>query len=191
RQTAPLDAAARAAHIAVIEQAPARIRSLVAGITEAQLATSYRSGGWTVRQIVHHIPDSHMNAYVRMKLAATEESPTVKTYDEAKWAELPEARTAPVEVSLALVDALHRRWVGILSCCRRANRRRGCAARPACIPSRCSCRRASSSRGRCAGWSRPTRSCRVSRITASAKRCISRTRTAMASRCTAIGLATC
>ena len=124
RQTAPLDAAARAAHIAVIEQAPARIRSLVAGITEAQLVASYRPGGWTVRQIVHHIPDSHMNAYVRMKLAATEESPTVKTYDEAKWAELPEARTAPVEVSLALVDALHRRWVAFLRALPEADLRR-------------------------------------------------------------------
>ena len=110
----PLDAATRATHIAVIEEAPSRFRSLVAGLSEAQLDTPYRPGGWTVRQVIHHVPDSHMNAYVRMKLAATEESPTVKTYEESRWAELPEARTGPVEMSLALLEALHRRWVAFL-----------------------------------------------------------------------------
>ena len=114
RHPEPFDPATRAAHISVIEQAPARFRSLVAGITDAQLAATYRPGGWTVRQIVHHVPDSHMNAYIRMKLAATEDSPTVKTYEEGQWAELPEARTAPIDISLALLDALHRRWVAFL-----------------------------------------------------------------------------
>ena len=110
----PLDAAARDSHIAILEAAPARFRELVNGLSDRQLDTRYRPGGWTVRQVIHHVPDSHMNAYVRMKLAATEESPTVKTYEESLWAELPEARTAPVEMSLALLDALHRRWVAFL-----------------------------------------------------------------------------
>jgi len=109
-----LDATARAAHVSVIEDAPRRLRSQVRGITEAQLGASYRPGGWTVRQLVHHIPDSHMNAYIRMKLAATEESPTVKTYEEARWAELPEASQGPIDMSLVLLDGLHQRWVAFL-----------------------------------------------------------------------------
>ena len=102
------------AAIAAIEAAPARLRAAVAGLDDAQLDTPYRPGGWTVRQLVHHVADSHLNAYVRCKLALTEERPAIKTYEEKLWAELPEARTAPVEVSLALLAALHERWVLVL-----------------------------------------------------------------------------
>lgn len=114
RTTAPLDSTTRAAHLAVIERTPRAVRDLVRGLEDARLAASYRPGGWTVRQLVHHLADSHMNAYVRMKLAATEDRPSVKTYEEARWAELPEARTGPVDMSLALLDALHERWVAFL-----------------------------------------------------------------------------
>lgn len=89
---------------------PTRVRDAVAGLTGAQLDTPYREGGWTVRQLVHHVPDSHLNAYVRMKWTVTEDGPTIKTYDEKRWSELGDARTAPVEVSLALLSALHARW---------------------------------------------------------------------------------
>jgi len=114
RLTTPLDRAARTAHIDTIELTPARFRSLVSDRSEAQLDTPYRPGGWTVRQVVHHVPDSHMNAYIRMKFAITEESPSIKAYDEARWAELPEARTAPADMSVTLLEGLHRRWVAFL-----------------------------------------------------------------------------
>jgi hypothetical protein len=114
RVTAPLDAGARRACIETIEQAPARFRALVAGRSERELDTPYRPDGWTVRQVVHHVPDSHMNAYIRMKFAITEDGPAIKAYDEARWAELPEAKSGPVEISLALLDSLHRRWVAFL-----------------------------------------------------------------------------
>ena len=107
----PLDPATRVALVRTIEDTPARFRSLVGGLSDAQLDTPYRPGGWTVRQVVHHVPESHMNAYIRMKLAATEDSPAIKTYEEQLWAELPDARTAPAELSLSLLEALHRRWV--------------------------------------------------------------------------------
>lgn len=110
RLSAPPDAATRLAHVKTIEDTPALFRSLVAGLSEAQLEATYRPGGWTIRQVVHHVPDSHMNAYVRMKLAVTEDSPAIRTYEEQLWAELPDARTGPVEMSLALLEALHRRW---------------------------------------------------------------------------------
>lgn len=93
---------------------PAELRRAISGLAEAQLDTPYRPGGWTVRQVVHHVPDSHLNAYVRMKLALTEDEPTIRTYEEARWAELPEARTASPEVSLALLEALHARWTLLL-----------------------------------------------------------------------------
>ena len=93
-----------------IEQTPARLRAAVEGLSDTQLDTPYRDGGWTVRQVVHHVPDSHMNSYVRFKLALTEDDPTIRPYLEDRWAELPEARTAPIELSLALLDSLHRRW---------------------------------------------------------------------------------
>jgi DinB superfamily len=114
RLKAPLDRAARTAHIEAIAVAPARFRSLVSGRSEAQLDTPYRPGGWTVRQVVHHVPDSHMNAYIRMKFAITEEAPAIKAYDEARWAELPDAKTGPADMSVALLEALHRRWVAFL-----------------------------------------------------------------------------
>ncbi|MGI8989258.1 MAG: YfiT family bacillithiol transferase [Bryobacteraceae bacterium] len=101
----------RAQWIAEIAETPARLRSAVEGLTPEQLDTPYRPGGWTVRQVVHHLPDSHMNSYIRFRLALTEEEPVVKPYQEAKWAELADARTAPVEVSLALLEAIHGRWV--------------------------------------------------------------------------------
>jgi hypothetical protein len=105
------DSAAVAAAIEAIEALPARLRAAVAGLDEAQLDTPYRPGGWTVRQLVHHVADSHINAYVRCKFALTEERPAIKAYEEKLWAELPEARTAPVELSLRLLEALHERWV--------------------------------------------------------------------------------
>ena len=114
RLQAPLDRAARAAHIDIIEQTPAIFLSLTTGRTDAQLDTPYRPGGWTVRQVVHHVPDSHINAYIRMKFAVTEDAPAIKAYDETKWAELPEAKTGPAGMSVALLDALHRRWVMFL-----------------------------------------------------------------------------
>ena len=76
----------------------------MAGLNDAQLDTPYRPGGWTVRQVVHHVPDSHLNAYTRIRLALTEDTPTIKPYEEARWAELPDARTLPVEVSLRLLE---------------------------------------------------------------------------------------
>jgi len=94
-----------------IEQTPARLRAAVQGLSEQQLNTPYRNGGWTVRQVVHHVPDSHMNAYIRFKLALTEEEPTIRPYMEDRWAELPESRSAPVELSLALLENLHTRWM--------------------------------------------------------------------------------
>jgi uncharacterized damage-inducible protein DinB len=93
---------------------PARMRAAVAGLSDAQLDTRYRPGGWTVRQVVHHVPDSHINSYMRFRLALTEDQPTIKPYEEKRWAELPDARTAPVEVSLALLESLHARWVPLL-----------------------------------------------------------------------------
>ena len=104
----------RAKLIAEIAAAPAALRAAVARLKPAQLDTPYRDGGWTVRQVAHHLPDSHMNAYVRMRLALTENNPTVKTYDEAKWAELPDAKTMPVEPSLAILQAVHERWTTLL-----------------------------------------------------------------------------
>lgn len=97
-----------------IEQAPARLRAAVQGLSERQLDTPYREGGWTVRQVVHHLPDSHLNSYVRFKLALTEEEPIIRPYLENLWAELPEAKTAAPAVSLALLESLHGRWVMML-----------------------------------------------------------------------------
>jgi uncharacterized damage-inducible protein DinB len=96
-----------------IARAPALLRTAVTGLDDRQLDTPYRPGGWTVRQVVHHVPESHMNAYVRFKLALTEDVPTIKPYNQARWAETPDTR-APVEVSLALLEALHVRWVMLL-----------------------------------------------------------------------------
>jgi hypothetical protein len=100
--------------IGAIAEAPARLASAVANLTPAQLDTPYRPGGWTVRQVVHHVPDSHLNSYVRFKLALTEDEPTIKTYEEGLWAELGDIKTTPVETSLALLENLHKRWVVLL-----------------------------------------------------------------------------
>ena len=114
RPTAPLGDEERDALIQDIARMPAALRAVVTGLSDGQLQRPYRPGGWTVRQVCHHLPDSHVNAYVRMKLAATEDAPTIKPYAEARWAELPEAKTGPVEVSLDLLDALHFRWTSFL-----------------------------------------------------------------------------
>ena len=100
--------------IEVIAAAPQRLRQAVSGLDETQLETPYRDGGWTVRQVVHHVPESHMNAYVRFKLALTEETPTIRPYDESRWAQTEDVRLTPIEVSLALLDSLHARWVPLL-----------------------------------------------------------------------------
>lgn len=97
-----------------IEQAPTKLRDALKGLSDQQINTPYRDGGWTVRQVTHHVPDSHMNAYIRFKLALTEDEPTIRLYMEDRWAELPEAKQAPVEVSLALLDSLHHRWTMML-----------------------------------------------------------------------------
>jgi uncharacterized damage-inducible protein DinB len=104
----------RRALIAQVAETPARLADAIGGWPDERLDTPYRDGGWTVRQVVHHLPDSHLNAYVRMKLALTEQEPAVKTYDEAAWADLPDSRDTPVAVSQALLDALHRRWVALM-----------------------------------------------------------------------------
>jgi DinB superfamily len=110
----PVSEAQRLDFIREIEGAPGALASAVKGLTSGQLDTPYREGGWTVRQVVHHLPDSHINAYVRFKLALTEEEPTIKPYAEDRWAELADTRSTPVEVSLALLENLHRRWVQLL-----------------------------------------------------------------------------
>jgi uncharacterized damage-inducible protein DinB len=97
-----------------IAATPAHMREAVAGLMESQLDTPYRDGGWSVRQVVHHVPDSHMNAYTRVKLALTEEQPTIKPYDEAAWAKLNDVRDTPIEISLVLLETLHKRWDTIL-----------------------------------------------------------------------------
>jgi uncharacterized damage-inducible protein DinB len=94
-----------------LAEAPGLLRAAVEGLTPAQLDTPYRPGGWTVRQVVHHLADAHMNWYARTKLAITELEPTIKPYDESRWAELEDARTASMELSLTLFDSLHTRWV--------------------------------------------------------------------------------
>jgi uncharacterized damage-inducible protein DinB len=100
--------------IAEIAQAPVHLRRAVSGLTPEQIDTAYRSEGWTVRQLVHHLADSHLNSFVRFKLAMTEQEPTIKPYSEKLWAELPDARTAPMEPSLAILESLHLRWVILL-----------------------------------------------------------------------------
>src|SRR5579864_592102 len=105
-----LTPAERADAIERIAAAPKRLREAVSGLTGGQLDMPYRPGGWTVRQVAHHVPDSHMNAYVRLKLALTENEPTIKPYEEGLWADLPDSRETPVEVSLALLEFLHLRW---------------------------------------------------------------------------------
>jgi len=107
----PLSEDQRLECIRQIEVAPARLRAAVEDLSEDQFDTPYRPEGWTVRQVVHHLPDSHLNAYIRFKLGVTEQHPRIKPYDQAAWAETQEAKTAPVDISLALLEALHARWV--------------------------------------------------------------------------------
>jgi hypothetical protein len=101
----------RRALIGIIAEAPQHMRDAVSGLNDHQLDTPYRDGGWTVRQVVHHVPDSHMNAFIRLKFALTENEPTIKPYDEAEWAKLADVRDTPIEVSLTLLESLHARWV--------------------------------------------------------------------------------
>ena len=109
-----LTPAQRAKCIDEVAAAPGQLRRAVTGLTPAQLDTPYRDGGWTVRQVAHHVPDSHMNAYLRFKFGLTEDAPAIKTYEEKDWARTPEVAATPVDVSLALLDALHARWVTLL-----------------------------------------------------------------------------
>jgi len=108
-----LSTAGRTRLIGEVADAPANLRAALKGLSESQLDTPYRPGGWTVRQVAHHVPDSHMNAFVRFKLALTEDEPTIKTYEESLWAHLADAKL-PVEPSLALLENLHTRWVALL-----------------------------------------------------------------------------
>ena len=109
-----LTAEQRATCVDQIAATPAQFRRAVTGLTPVQLDTPYRDGGWTVRQVAHHVPDSHMNAYLRFKFGLTEDAPAIKTYEEKDWARTPEVAATPVDVSLALLDALHLRWVALL-----------------------------------------------------------------------------
>lgn len=112
--TGPLTEAEKKVLIQQIADTPVHLRSATTALSESQLDTPYRPGGWTVRQVVHHVPDSHMNSYVRFKLALTEEEPTIKTYAEDRWAELADTKATPIEVSLTLLESLHDRWVRLL-----------------------------------------------------------------------------
>jgi len=100
--------------ITEIEMLPAQVRTAVESLNDAQLDTPYRPEGWTVRQLAHHLPDSHLNSYIRFKLALTEDNPTIKPYMEERWAELPDGKTAPIATSLDLLESLHKRWVQTL-----------------------------------------------------------------------------
>jgi len=108
---AQVSSARRQQAIEEIAATPSKMRAAVKGLSDSQLDTPYREGGWTVRQVVHHVPDSHLNAYVRLKLALTEDKPTIKPYNEAAWAELADSKSAPIEVSQTLLDSVHIRFV--------------------------------------------------------------------------------
>jgi uncharacterized damage-inducible protein DinB len=110
----PNTPAQRAAAIDAIAAAPQNLQDAVAGLNKIQLDTPYREGGWTLRQVVHHLPDSHMNSYIRFRFALTEHEPTIKPYDENMWANLVDAKSAPVDWSLKLLDGLHQRWTLLL-----------------------------------------------------------------------------
>ncbi|MBW7934863.1 MAG: putative metal-dependent hydrolase [Gemmatimonadaceae bacterium] len=112
--SAPVSAEARNNAIWDLAQLPEKLREAVEGLNDDQLDTPYRPEGWTVRQLVHHLADSHINAATRLRLALTEENPTIKPYDEKRWAELPDSRTLAIEPSLQLIDGLHARWVALL-----------------------------------------------------------------------------
>lgn len=101
-------------YIEQIGGTPAAMRRAISGLTKDHLDTPYRDGGWTVRQVIHHVPDSHLNAYIRFKLALTEDAPTIKPYDESAWARLKDSALTPVDVSLTLLESLHARWIVLL-----------------------------------------------------------------------------
>ncbi|HXG71935.1 MAG TPA: putative metal-dependent hydrolase [Gemmatimonadaceae bacterium] len=122
---APISEADHPRLIDEIAATPGALRAAVKGLSRDQFETRYRPGGWTVKQVVHHVPDSHMNAYTRFKLALTEDEPTIKPYDEAKWAELPDSQKVAAEVSLRMVEAIHERWVSLLRSMDSADFRRG------------------------------------------------------------------
>jgi uncharacterized damage-inducible protein DinB len=110
----PLTEEQKKSAIDEIAETPANLRLAVTDLSQAQLDTPYRPGGWTVRQVVHHVPDSHMNAYIRYKLALTEDEPTIKPYAEDRWAELADTKATPINVSLTMLESLHERWVRLL-----------------------------------------------------------------------------
>jgi hypothetical protein len=112
--TGPNTESDRRNHIDEIAALPPHLRSAVSGLSEKQLDTPYRPDGWTVRQVIHHVPDSHMNAYIRFKLALTEHEPAIKPYEERAWALTPEVQQTPIQTSLSLLDNLHARWVILL-----------------------------------------------------------------------------
>ena len=114
RPPSEIDEAQCIAWLETLATLPADLRQLTVGLTDKQLETQYRPGGWTVRQLVHHLADSHLNSYTRFRLALTEQSPVIKTYEEAAWAELEDAKSAPIEFSLLLLEALHERWVRLV-----------------------------------------------------------------------------
>jgi hypothetical protein len=114
RPPAEITEAQRNTWITQIERLPSELRRAAEGLREQQLDSQYRPGGWTLRQVVHHLADSHMNAYVRMRLALTEDLPLIKPYKEDVWAELPDAREGDVEISIRLLEALHERWAILL-----------------------------------------------------------------------------
>jgi len=119
--TAALSEPERQKLIDEIAATPEKMRDAVAGLDDQQLNTAYRPEGWTVRQVVHHVPESHLNSYTRFKLAVTEDEPTIKPYFEDRWAQLDDAREAPVDLSLDLLDALHARWVWFLRSLKQAD----------------------------------------------------------------------
>lgn len=109
-----ISAADRAGWIDTLADAASLVRGAIAGLTDEQIDTAYRPGGWTIRQLVHHVPDSHMNSYIRFRLALTEDNPTIKPYEEAMWAELADAKGPLVDTSICLLECLHKRWVALL-----------------------------------------------------------------------------
>lgn len=115
----------RGTAIETIRRLPSALVEATAGLSQKQLEMPYREGGWTLRQVIHHVADSHMNAYIRTRLALTEDWPTIKPYEQDLWANLADARTLPVDVSLTLLDALHTRWVGLFASFTEADWKRG------------------------------------------------------------------
>jgi len=117
RYVPPVDfgSAQRSAWIADIQSLPTELRAAVSELDNVAFDRPYRPGGWTIRQVVHHLADSHLNSYIRFRLALTEPNPEIKTYAEELWAELPDARTGPIDLSLVILDGLHARWTLLLN----------------------------------------------------------------------------